>query len=770
VAGPLSWVVAAAARRELDSNDAGTTTSTPAAALTAAVTNTAPTAVADGPFTVATGDSITVTYALLVSNDTDPDGDTLVVHSVSTTHGSVVNNTTAKTVTYTPPAAYAGAASFIYRVRDAAGAKSANTATVNLMVKPPNTAPTAVPDTAAASEDVPRTFTAGELVANDTDPDKPYGDTLKINSVGAAVNGTVKLNGDGTVTFTPDANYHGTASFIYRVKDTTGAKSTNTAKVTLTISAVNDAPTAVADLATLTQNTPRTFTAIELVGNDTDPDGDVLKVNSVGAAVHGIAKLNSDGTVTFTPNAGYTGAASFIYRVKDTAGAKSTNTAKVTLMIKPPNTAPVAVNDGPFSTTKGGSITLTYDQLLGNDIDPDKPYGDVLAVNSVSTTKGSIVNNVATRTVTYTPPADFTGATSFIYRVKDSTGTKSLNTANVTVNVKPTPGSILGTVTFPPGEDMAYTQGWVAMKPDGSMAYVNTYNPATGAGVIRIVDTVSNAIVGVIDLMKIPAPYTGLRRPHAPLFSPDGDVIYFVDFQGDRAAFDSLTGELVSPVSDQNSLGVVTGIVDHVITEDGTRIYELQDAVITDTRLLVVDTETNTAVGHYLGNLAAAPTDLAVTRDGSKAYVGAKNQTVVHSVDLAGGTRTTIAVSNPLGMAISPTDPYVYVGAVTTATNTGSLAIIDTRTDEFTTVEFGPGSRRPAAISVSPDGKRIYALNVFTPTQGNLTYGSISVIDAETHEVFTTTLAVGPPLSMAVSPDGSFAYVATTKNLYKVAL
>ena len=76
-----------------------------------------------------------------------------------------------------------------------------------------------------------------------TDPDKVYGDTLTVHSVGGATNGAVVLNTNGTVTFTPTANYNGPASFTYQVKDTKGAVSANTATVSITVNEVNDNPT-----------------------------------------------------------------------------------------------------------------------------------------------------------------------------------------------------------------------------------------------------------------------------------------------------------------------------------------------------------------------------------------------------------------------------------------------------------------------------------------------------------------------------------------------
>ena len=141
---------------------------------------------------------------------------------------------------------------------------------------------------------------------------------------------------NGTVTFTPTTGYTGATSFIYNDKDiTNGYTSPNFATVSLTVAAAaNQVPTAVNQGPfTVTNNTPLTLTAAQLLSNDTTPNtGATLSVNSVSAATNGTAVLNANGTVTFTPTTGYSGAASFGYNVKDTTGAIS-NTATVSLTV-----------------------------------------------------------------------------------------------------------------------------------------------------------------------------------------------------------------------------------------------------------------------------------------------------------------------------------------------------------------------------------------------------------------------------------------------------
>ena len=214
---------------------------------------------------------------------------------------------------------------FTYTITD--GALSAS-AELLITVTGVNDAPVAVADTLDATEDTPETYTAAQLVGNDTDVENSE---LSLSSVTSGSNGTAVLNADGTVTFTPNADYAGAADFTYIVNDGT-ADSTSAATVTVNVGAVNDAPVAVADTLDATEDTPETYTAAQLVGNDTDVENSELSLSSVTSGSNGTAVLNADGTVTFTPNADYAGAADFTYIVND-GTADSTSAATVTVNV-----------------------------------------------------------------------------------------------------------------------------------------------------------------------------------------------------------------------------------------------------------------------------------------------------------------------------------------------------------------------------------------------------------------------------------------------------
>lgn len=159
------------------------------------------------------------------------------------------------------------------------------------------------------------------VLANDTDPD---GDTLTVAAVGVPSKGTATINSNGTVKYTPQANFFGTDTFTYAVTD--GAL-VSSATVTVTVTAVNDAPVAANDTVEVTKSTPKT---IDVRANDTDVDGDTLTVVSTSTPGHGTAVI-ADGKVVYTPIEGYLGTDAFTYIISD---GTTTATGSVTITVK----------------------------------------------------------------------------------------------------------------------------------------------------------------------------------------------------------------------------------------------------------------------------------------------------------------------------------------------------------------------------------------------------------------------------------------------------
>jgi len=357
----------------------------------------------------------------VLGNDVNPDDGALTVTQVNPpAHGSVTLNTDG-TVTYTPEADYNGADSFTYIVTDASGDTSL--ATVSLTVNPQNDAPVAVDDTFVLNEDNALNLSPAQLLGNDGDVD---GDTLSILSVQDATHGTVTLDQDGNVVFTPDADYNGPASFTYTISDGNGG--TSTAVVNLTLNPQNDAPVAVNDSFTLNEDNALNLSSAQLLGNDSDIDNDTLTILSVQDATHGTVTLDQDGNVVFTPDADYNGPASFTYTISD--GNGGTSTAVVNLTLNPQNDAPVAVNDS-FTLNEDNALNLSSAQLLGNDSDIDN---DTLTILSVQDATHGTVSLDQDGNVVFTPDADYNGPAQFTYTISDGNGGTSTAVVNLTLN------------------------------------------------------------------------------------------------------------------------------------------------------------------------------------------------------------------------------------------------------------------------------------------------------------------------------------------------
>ncbi len=354
------------------------------------------------------------------ANDTDPDGDTIeVFYAWPAANGTVVLNA-GGTVTYTPNAGFTGIDSFQYVIRDGPEGSSylTDTATVTVTVIAVNDPPNAVNDSVTTNEDTPVNVA---VKANDTDPD---GDPLTVTAVTQGANGSATIQGDGTVTYTPNLDFHGTDTFTYTLSD--GQGGTGTATVTVTVTAVNDPPVAVNDSATTNEDTALNF---DVVSNDTDVDGDALVVIAVTQGAKGSVVINQSPSlagkyVIYTPNANANGSDSFTYTISD--GHGGTATATVTMTITPVNDVPKAFDD---LVTTAEDTPLTFDPR-SNDTDVD---GDPLTVTSVSNpNRGSAAIN-PDGTVTYTPDANLSGVDMFVYSISDGQG--GTWAASVTVTV-----------------------------------------------------------------------------------------------------------------------------------------------------------------------------------------------------------------------------------------------------------------------------------------------------------------------------------------------
>jgi len=431
-----------------NANDGTVDSNTATVSITVTGVNNVPVA-SDQSVTTPEDTSVDITLSA-----TDADGDALTYSIVDVpSHGTVtlLDNT----ATYTPDANYNGADSFTFNAND--GTVDSNTATVSITVTGVNNVPVASDQSVTTPED-----TSVDITLSATDVD---GDALTYSIVDVPSHGTVTLSGN-TATYTPTSNYNGADSFTFNAND--GIVDSNTATVSITVTAVDDAPVASDQSVTTPEDT-----SVDITLSATDADGDSLTYSIVDVPSHGTVTLSGN-TATYTPDANYNGADSFTFNAND--GTDDSNTATVSITVSAVNDAPVADPNGPYTGTEGIPVTFngsgsydpdgnidSYDWDFGDEnsgsgVDPSHTYtqdgiytvtltvrDNDGATDSNSTTV--VVGNIAPSVTIHSPPSvtnDSTPqlyatfdqiATSTWYVIDGAAGTGGSNTDNLTVRL-----------------------------------------------------------------------------------------------------------------------------------------------------------------------------------------------------------------------------------------------------------------------------------------------------------------------------------------------
>jgi hypothetical protein len=432
---------------------------------------------------------------------------------IYSTGGTAVLNANG-TITFTPDNNFNGVASFTYTVSD--GSSISNSATVTVNVAAVNDAPVVNNHVLTTVEDTSITYSVGDLLSSDIDVD---GDALNIVAVANGTGGKVALSADhSTLTFTPDVNFNGLANFTYTISD--GKSISNSGTVTVEVAAVNDVPIASNDTLSATQYIVATYNASDLLANDRDVDGNVLTIADVTNGTGGTVVLSSDHTtLTFTPNANFSGVADFTYHAND--GTDNSNSATVKVDVVPLKNTVIAVDDT-LAATENRSVTYTAAQLLGNDIHEDGKPLSITGVTSglvtmvwnynwnawepvTSSSGGTAVLN-ANGTVTFTPDNDFNGVASFTYTASD--GSHTSNSATTTVNVAAVAKINTVNITdFKLGTGVS-TQGVNQLDLASTLIAADTHGVnGVDAGVVHS-HSISNGIISFDDIDSYATPLT----------------------------------------------------------------------------------------------------------------------------------------------------------------------------------------------------------------------------------------------------------------------
>lgn len=460
---------------------------------------------------------------------TDGDNDELTFRvTLDPAHGTISG--TVPNLTYTPDPNYYGDDNFSFVVND--GLVDSAEAIIALTIASVNDAPGANPQSVSVSEDIAKSIT---LTGSDID-----GNTLTFTVESGPSHGT--LSGVApALTYTPALNYNGPDSFTFKVFD--GTSYSENAQVSITVTAVNDAPVANPQTTATAEDTE-----LSLVLTGSDVDGDSISFTIQSGPTHGSLSGTGANRV-YKPSVNFNGSDSFIFVAND--GQTNSAPATVSITVSPVNDAPIALPQSLF-VDEDGTLNVV---LTGSDADGDGLTFAVVTGPAHGALSGAVPNLV------YTPASNYNGNDTFTFTVSD--GTLVSDAALVTITVRPvndvpvavaqalttnenTPVQIELTGSDVDGDTLAYAIDVAPLHGQLSGTLPNlTYTPNNyyaGSDMFsfHVSDGKSNSnsasvTIAILDLNFLPVVFNQslLTNENTPLsitltgMDPDGDMISF---------------------------------------------------------------------------------------------------------------------------------------------------------------------------------------------------------------------------------------------------
>lgn len=603
----------------------------------------------------------------------------------------------------------------------------------------PGTPPTAVHDVFTFNEDTTFTTTDASgnaspgfliddgIAANDQDPE---GGALGVELLTFPQHSQqFNLNSDGTFTYRPIADFNGIDTFTYRVNDGV-LTSNNIGTVTISITAVNDAPIVVDDSLSTDEDTALDIAESTLLANDAAGPANeasqtiritgVLPISTQGGTVR-----LENGRVIYTPPSDYSGPDSFTYTVTDngtTGGlaAPQSTTGVVNLMVLDKNDAPITVPK--FGMTEEDvSVTFTTASLIAGDLPgPSNESGQLVAFRGViatSTNGGTVV--VVGNEVRYTPPANFNGDDTFFYEVIDN-GTSGLN---------PDPMIGRGTVTV-------------------------TVTPVNDAPVVR------TPPIGTITMEE-----------DDPTRVIDLNTVFFdadIAINSDFLTFTVLSGhntDLVTPTVNGNQLNLQ-------LVPDANGTTTIQIEARDSTNLTVVGTVTLVVTPKAdAPRLVRALDDIETDEDVIPASVSLTPR-FFNDPDIPNGDTLTYAItSNSNSLLVTPTISAAGVMSFSLGQNRSGISVMvvqvtdasgQTANDTFT-LTVRPINDAPVGVADSYTVPRGTTLTTTDPRGVNSTAADDGVLanDTDTEGSTLTARKITDPThgTVTLNNDGTFTYV-----------
>jgi gliding motility-associated-like protein len=751
---------------------------------------------------VATDDYPTVnegtpTVIPVKNNDSDPDGNSIGTPTIIDTpgHGTATVNPDG-TITYTPNPGFTGNDTLTYVVCDNGAPAMCDTANVVINVIPVNHAPviTDVTTTVTAGTTVPVNVAAGT-----SDPD---GDALTYSyGTPTGVPVVVTVTGNGTIVVTP-VNPTDTGIVVIPVTVCDNGAPVLCDNGTITIHFVSDStlantnfpPQAVNDLTSTNPNTP---VVVNVKGNDSDPNGNgsIGTPSIIGSPTNGTAVVNPDGTITYTPNNGFTGNDTLTYVICDNGTPSLCDTAMVVISVingTIPNQPPVATDDYP-STNENTSVIIG---VKNNDSDPD---GNVLGTPTIIDTPGHGTATVnPDGTITYTPNPGFTGNDTLVYVICDS-GTPALcDTATVVIDVipvnhapvitdvtttvtagTPVPVNVAAGTSDPDGDPLTYSYGIptgipVVVTVTGNGTIVVTPVNASDTGYVVIPVTVcDNGVPQLCDNGTITIHFVSdstLANTNFPpqavndLTSTNPNTPVVINVKGNDSdpngngtiGLPAIIGNPTNGTAVVNADGTITYTPNSGFTGNDTLTYVICDSgtpSMCDTAMVVISVINGTIPNHP----PVATDDYSSTSQNTPVIIGVKNNDSDPDGNVLG---TPTIITNPAnGSAVVNADGTItytpnngFTGSDTLVyviCDGGTPSMCDTATVVITVI--------PGTIVVTNEntgglsGTPITGNVTGNDTPGGLTVGGI--VTPPAHGTFTVTPAGG----FTYTPDNGFS-------------
>ena len=249
----------------------------------------------------------------------------------------------------------------------------------NLPIDGDNQSPTVSDDEYSFAENtILNIDVSGGVLANDFDPDLDAIQALLFTDVS---NGSLNLNTDGSFIYTPNQDFSGIDSFVYRASD--GLRQSDLATVLITVTGDNNAPIANNDQYQTHPNNLLVVSAGQgVLVNDNDPELDILQAILISTVSNGTLSLNSNGSFEYSPNQGFIGTDNFTYKTSD--GSNQSNIAIVNIEVVIANSPP-KIQTGSVSFTKqilDTTVRQTH-KAVGADLDGDSDI-DVVATDFIN--------------------------------------------------------------------------------------------------------------------------------------------------------------------------------------------------------------------------------------------------------------------------------------------------------------------------------------------------------------------------------------------------